>query len=29
VLESDAAELCREHLVHDRILARLVDQIMQ
>lgn len=29
VLESDAAELCREHLIHDRILARLVDQIMQ
>jgi sirohydrochlorin ferrochelatase/(2Fe-2S) ferredoxin len=29
VLESDAVELCREHLIHDRILARLVDQIMQ
>jgi len=29
VREADATELCHEHLLNDRILARLVDQIMQ
>ncbi len=29
VQESDAAELVQEHLVHDRLVARLVDNIMQ
>jgi sirohydrochlorin ferrochelatase/(2Fe-2S) ferredoxin len=29
VREGDAAELAREHLVHDRIVGRLVDSILQ
>jgi sirohydrochlorin cobaltochelatase len=29
VQENDAAELVNEHLVHDRLVARLVDNIMQ
>jgi (2Fe-2S) ferredoxin len=29
VAESDAPELVREHLLGDRLLARLVDNIMQ
>lgn len=29
VQETDAAELVQEHLIHDRLVARLVDNIMQ
>lgn len=29
MLESDAGELVHEHLIHDRLVARLVDNIMQ
>jgi len=29
VREDDAAELVNEHLIHDRLVGRLVDNIMQ